>query len=412
MPASFDLTKQPASNIQQRLLAVTQAQPKNFLAWLLLGWTAASAEQAAQYFKQALLIRPGHPLAQDGLDMVQAGNWQAVELHQLNWHRLVQAGESAEPSFEILSPVLTRQPGTPEIALREASQGISTAQPVQEERAGETVIAAAGPASPPATDPNRKARGSAWNAALWTAGFYLAAIILAEWLTTLRSPALGVTLHALILLGLLIHSALSQQRTRQRMLATLAMAPLIRVVSLSLPLADYTAYLWYMIVGAPLLLSALMVTRYSGYRLSEIGLRFTKLPWQLLVGLSGIGLGYLEYSILHPQPLVQSFSLEQIWLPALILILFTGLLEEFIFRGLMQNAFTAGLGKRLGLVYVSVVFAVLHFGYLSVVDVVFVFGVALFFGWVTLRTGSIWGVTLAHGLTNVSLFLIYPFILN
>jgi hypothetical protein len=43
--------------------------------------------------------------------------------------------------------------------------------------------------------------------------------------------------------------------------------------------------------------------------------------------------------------------------------------------------------------------------------VLFVFIVGLAFGLIVLRTGSILGVSLAHGLTNVTLYLIFPFLL-
>jgi membrane protease YdiL (CAAX protease family) len=44
--------------------------------------------------------------------------------------------------------------------------------------------------------------------------------------------------------------------------------------------------------------------------------------------------------------------------------------------------------------------------------VVFVFVVALVFAWMVKKTGSLFGVTLAHGLTNSMLFVIAPFILG
>ena len=62
-----------------------------------------------------------------------------------------------------------------------------------------------------------------------------------------------------------------------------------------------------------------------------------------------------------------------------------------------------------GIIYISLVFAVLHLGFISIIDVVFVFLVALFFGWVVKKTGSLFGVTLAHGITNALLYLVLPF---
>ena len=44
----------------------------------------------------------------------------------------------------------------------------------------------------------------------------------------------------------------------------------------------------------------------------------------------------------------------------------------------------------------------------SLIDIAFVFVVAMFFAWVVKRTGSLLGVTLAHGVTNIMLYLVLP----
>jgi high-affinity Fe2+/Pb2+ permease len=53
---------------------------------------------------------------------------------------------------------------------------------------------------------------------------------------------------------------------------------------------------------------------------------------------------------------------------------------------------------------------VLHIGYLSVVDVVFVTLVGLVFAYIVMWGRSLLGVTLAHGLTNTTLFVIMPYL--
>jgi membrane protease YdiL (CAAX protease family) len=112
-------------------------------------------------------------------------------------------------------------------------------------------------------------------------------------------------------------------------------------------------------------------------------------------------LGLIEYFILRPAPLIESLTWQTVWLPALILLVFTGVLEEVIFRGVMQHTAIGALG-RLGLFYVAAIFAVLHLGYRSILDVLFVFAVAVLFGLLVPRRGSLLGVSLAHGLTNIS----------
>jgi hypothetical protein len=126
-----------------------------------------------------------------------------------------------------------------------------------------------------------------------------------------------------------------------------------------------------------------------------------------MVGLTGIGFGLLEYFILAPEPMVAELSWQTALLPALILILSTGFVEELIFRGILQRAAVESFGGW-GIVYISSLFAILHIGFLSWVDVVFVFAIAMFFGWVVKKTGSLLGVTLSHGLTNIILFIVAP----
>jgi membrane protease YdiL (CAAX protease family) len=192
----------------------------------------------------------------------------------------------------------------------------------------------------------------------------------------------------------------------------LALAPLIRLLSLAFPLTNFPTIYWYAVVGLPLFIATLMSVRVAGLNRNMIGLHFSwrSLPVQLLIALSGLAIGFIEYLILRPDPLVAELSWELIWLPALILLLFTGLLEELIFRGVMQTSSIQVLGQ-LGIVFVAIVFAVLHMGYGSILDMIFVFAVAMIFGLLVQRFRSLLGVSLAHGLTNISLYLIFPFLL-
>ncbi len=240
---------------------------------------------------------------------------------------------------------------------------------------------------------------------------YLAALTLAEAVTTLAIPQIGLIMHGSILVILILHATLSAQRGLQRFLMTLTLAPLIRLMSLTIPLLSFPLIYWYSLIGGPLLLAGFLVLRMTGYKATHVGLNMRAFPWQLVVGLTGLVFGYIEYKILGPTPLVEALTWQQILLPALILLIFTGFLEEFIFRGLIQRG-AAGTIGRYSLVYVAVLFAVLHLGYHSLWDLIFVFAVAMFFGLVVIRTGSLFGVTISHGLTNIMLYLIIPFLMN
>ena len=250
-------------------------------------------------------------------------------------------------------------------------------------------------------------------ATTWTfiALAYLAAIAIAEILTTFAPARTGLVAHAAVLLGILIHAARVDGQKEQAFLVSLAFAPLIRVLSLSLPLADLPLLYWYPITSIPLFAAVLIAAPTLGFGRAALGLSLRRWGLQLVIGLSGIAFGVFEYWILQPEPLVSTFEWTDLLWPALILLVSTGLLEELIFRGLLQRAAIDVLGIW-GIGFVAILFAVLHTGYRSLLDVLFVGAVGLFFGWVVHRTRSLLGVTLAHGLTNIILFLVMPFVLG
>ena len=81
---------------------------------------------------------------------------------------------------------------------------------------------------------------------------YLAAVATAEVLTAFVEPRVGLWLHGLLLVGLLLHTALTGEQPAQGLLLTLSFAPLIRMLSLSLPLAGFPLVYWYLITSVPL----------------------------------------------------------------------------------------------------------------------------------------------------------------
>lgn len=246
---------------------------------------------------------------------------------------------------------------------------------------------------------------------------YLLAIVAAEVVTVVYQPMPGIACYFAILLAVIIDSSLTDKYYYGRLTLSLSLVPLVRIISLSMPLVDIPQLWWYPIIYLPLLAAAIVLARLLDYKPRDVGFSFGyglgSIPVQLLVGLAGIGLGVAEYLTIDAEPLVVDPTWQNAWLPALVLLLTTGFVEEFIFRGVMQRAAAEAFGGW-GIVYVSLLFAVLHIGWietaspLSWLDIAFVFVIALFFGWVVKKTGSLLGVTLSHGLTNIVLFIVAP----
>ncbi|NPV74405.1 MAG: CPBP family intramembrane metalloprotease [Pelotomaculum sp.] len=244
---------------------------------------------------------------------------------------------------------------------------------------------------------------------LW---LYAAGITAAEIVTAYYNPVSGIACHAVLLLALLAHAALAYRQPVNMVYMALALAPMIRITSLSMPLLGVPPMYWYFIISLPLFAAAVSVMRLAGFKRQEVGLIAGNLPLQALVAFLGVPLGLVEYLILKPAPLVPSLAFQHVWLPALILLIGTGFLEELIFRGVMQRAAEECLGRWYGAIYISFVFGVLHITHRSPLDLLFVFGVALLFSTAVALFRSIAGVTFAHGLTNIGLYIVWPHILK
>lgn len=155
---------------------------------------------------------------------------------------------------------------------------------------------------------------------------------------------------------------------------------------------------------------ALALLRTIPLSADQVGLRPPSRPhWPLVasVALSGLALGAIQYALLRPPPLVGSPALGGVLL-ALVLLLGAGLLEEVLFRGILQATAIEVLGIWPGIVYGSVLFGALSIGQHSAAQVVFASGVAWYFSVVVLRTRTLLGVALAHGLTNILAYIIFP----
>lgn len=244
---------------------------------------------------------------------------------------------------------------------------------------------------------------------LW---LYFIAIGCAELLTIFLEPWAGLVCHGVILIAFIVQSGFIAHEHVRDFVLGLTLIPLIRIISLIIPLIQLPQILWYPLIYIPLLASSIMVMRTINIRPRHIGLTMQFLPTQITFGLFlGFMIGLLEYAILQSSPMVVQFTIGDILLPAIILLLTTGLVEELIFRGILQYLAVPAMGK-VGILYISLIFAMLHIGFYSITDVVLVFGVSLVFATMVQSTRSLIGVIVAHGTANIVLFLVAPFILT
>ena len=230
-------------------------------------------------------------------------------------------------------------------------------------------------------------------------------------------PGLGgpgaIAFHALALVLLVTHAPLVRRLNAPLARLEVAMlpVPLIRIVSLTSPLAEFSYIQWFSILAVILYAGIVFAIKLLKPDLASLGLRWPErkhLPLEIGIALFGVVLGYTEWHILKPGALVPDLGARQLAAPLIILFVSTGLMEELLFRGMLQRYATEAMGWVPAVLFVSLLFAVLHTGWESWLDVLFVGSVGLVYSLVRRRTGSLVGVTISHGITNGMLFLVMP----
>lgn len=129
---------------------------------------------------------------------------------------------------------------------------------------------------------------------------------------------------------------------------------------------------------------------------------------QAAIALSGLPLGLGAYLILRPAPLVADFDAVGLVIGAISLVVFAGFLAEFIFRGLLLQTAREVFGRPAAIVASSLLFATLYVGSFSLPFLILIGLMGIGFAYGADKTGSLWGVTVAHSLMAVGLILVWP----
>lgn len=244
--------------------------------------------------------------------------------------------------------------------------------------------------------------------------FYLLALITAELLTTYVNKIWGLSAHTIILFILLVNAAMVESEDFSNLLRSMMPIPIIRIVGLSIPMMQIKPLYWFPIVAIPLFAASIVIMRRQNLSLKDVGVFMgdyrDNYRVQFFIAITGFFTGIIEFFILRPDPLIAQFTPVLLIGGFIVLLLSTGLAEELLFRGILQKNTMKLIGPAWGLLYTSLIFTTMHIGWIYFADLVFVFSVAMFYGFCLIKTKSIVGITMAHGISNSMLFLVMPFV--
>lgn len=180
----------------------------------------------------------------------------------------------------------------------------------------------------------------------------------------------------------------------------------------TLIMSGVVAYLWFRRV--PLgkigfsrgLGDVVVYLRFRGVPL--VKMRFNRLVFQMLAGIGfGAVLGLVEYFILRPEPIgMGSNVVSNVLYLVVVMMVFVGLTEELLFRGLLQSYMVDLMPKWQGVHLTSLIFGLFHIGWLNPMEVLFAYSAGIVFGYLFIKTGGLAAPVVAHGFGNIVLYMI------
>ena len=248
----------------------------------------------------------------------------------------------------------------------------------------------------------------------------LVVVAAAESLLFFLVSPFGILLYILLLIGLLVlwFTAATDVAIKKYALA-LTLVPLYRLIAIFSAVPTVIMNIdadiaFFALLNPLLLLMAVGFLRIGRFNTSEVGLVLTRLPLQIAVGFSGIPIGFALYFTVRRDLLLPDSRWYWILL-GIFVVAIGAAAEELIFRGIIQQSVTRVIGSKLGLCYVSLVFAVAHLGgvsgtNLSILNVAVILAAAIFYSFVVLKSGTLLGVTISHTIANVTLFMVLPLV--
>lgn len=217
-------------------------------------------------------------------------------------------------------------------------------------------------------------------------------------------------IHTAILVSLFFSILLIKNEEIKKTYQALLLLPLLRLIGLSAPVFSniplYSLLFIYILLAIPTSIAALnqKLTR------KEIGINLKKiwlyLPLSVLIS---FGLALIEYQIKQTGYLIPDLSLLNLLKLTLVMVFFAGLVEEIIFRSILQTRLSKVFGAGEGILLSSMLFGLMHSGYEIFYEVIYAFFVGAFLGYTFYKTRSLPLITLIHGFLNVFLFGYLPY---
>lgn len=246
---------------------------------------------------------------------------------------------------------------------------------------------------------------------IFYAGIPAIAIICAELLIFGGRLNEAVVFYTFLLLAFSFSAAVAKNQEVRKINQAFLLLPIFRLVNLSLTIFLKVHLYSFVFIYATSAMAAIIATSHQNlvFETKKDALRRIGIYLPLSV-LAALVFAEAEYMLIGARPLIPDISQVSLLELIVIMIFVVGLIEELIFRVIIQTRLEDFLGPAAGILLVSLLFGAMHSGYGTPYAMGFTFLMGCILGYCYYKTRSLPLVVLINGLTNVFLFGIMPYL--
>lgn len=237
-------------------------------------------------------------------------------------------------------------------------------------------------------------------------------IIFPELLIYSGNIGIALLLYAGTFLLLTLISIFVNNQEIQDICQVFLLLPILRFINFSAPMFLKNPLLSFVFIYAPITIPISIIVIRQHFTNEQLGLKFKNLWYYFPVSIFiGFILGVGESSIMKVTPFIPDLSGLNL-LKLIIVMLFVGIIEEIIFRSILQTKLEEIFGKLSGLILASLIFGFMNSGYGTLYEVFYAFSVGLLIGYIFQKTKSLAFIALVHSFIGIFSVGVIPIVGN
>jgi membrane protease YdiL (CAAX protease family) len=234
-------------------------------------------------------------------------------------------------------------------------------------------------------------------------------IALAEILIFLGKVGIAVWIHVGILIALSLSNIFVKDSEVQKIHQALMLLPVLRLINLSMPIFFETTLYTFIFVYGFLAVPVVVIIVNQRHSLEQIGISMKNIGAYMVLSIPlSFILGLGEYLTIRAEYLIPDLTFGNLLKLTIIMVFFVGLIEELIFRSILQTRLEQALSISESLLITSLLFGLMHSGYGTSYEILYTSFVGFLMGLVFWKTKSLPFIAVLHGFINVFLFGILP----